>query len=204
MANKRMFSCDVVESERFLLELHPSAQCLFFHLCMNSDDEGYCHSPRLIMRNCGASMDDFTALVSNGFVIPFDSGVCLIRHWFVCNYKDRSKMNATLRTQEKALVELVDNIYELKENIMSTNRENRVVEDIFSIDDRTGEVILQGSLVHDSVYKNSQVEEELQEGKPTAVSNNLTAIEYQKRCALEEELTKFREKQKAKANNIPQ
>ena len=49
MANRRMFSLDVVDTDRFL-DMSASAQALYFHLGMRADDDGFVSSPRKIAR----------------------------------------------------------------------------------------------------------------------------------------------------------
>ncbi len=78
MANRRMFSLDVVDTDIFL-DMPASSQNLYFHLGMRADDDGFVSSPKKITKlvNCGE--DDLRVLISKGFVIPFDSGVVVIR-----------------------------------------------------------------------------------------------------------------------------
>lgn len=89
---RRMFSEKIIESDAFM-EMSPSAQCLYFHLNMAADDDGFINRPNSIKRMCGASDEDMDALISNGYIIRFDSGVVVIVHWKLHNYipKDRYK-----------------------------------------------------------------------------------------------------------------
>ena len=73
MANRRMFSMTVIDTDYFL-ELPISSQCLYFHLGMWADDDGFISSPKRIMRMVGSSEDDFKNLVAKNFLIPFESG----------------------------------------------------------------------------------------------------------------------------------
>lgn len=79
MANKRMFSREIVESDSFL-DMPVSARCLYFHLGLQADVKGFV-APRKVMRMTGAGDDDLKVLVVKGFVIPFESGVIIITHW---------------------------------------------------------------------------------------------------------------------------
>lgn len=88
MANRRMFSLDVVDTDNFL-DMPISAQCLYFHLGMRADDDGFVSSPRRIVKLANCSSDDMKILVSKGYVIPFESGIVVICHW---------KQNNSIRT----------------------------------------------------------------------------------------------------------
>lgn len=74
MANRRMFSLDVVDTDRFL-DMSASAQALYFHLGMRADDDGFVSSPRKIAKASNCGLDDLTLLAAKGFIIPFESGV---------------------------------------------------------------------------------------------------------------------------------
>lgn len=74
MANRRMFSKDVIDSDRFL-DMPPTAQNLYFHLGIQADDDGFVSSPKRVKRACGAADDDLKLLEKKGFIISFESGV---------------------------------------------------------------------------------------------------------------------------------
>ena len=90
MANKRMFKKEIVESDPFVL-MPISAQALYFHLCMNADDDGILNSPVKIQRAVGASEADLQTLIDKRFILSFDNGVVVIKHWLMQNTirKDR-------------------------------------------------------------------------------------------------------------------
>ena len=92
MAEKRMFSKSIVESDAFL-DMPTSSQALYMHLNMNADDEGFVNSPKKIMRICGCSDDDLKILMMKKFILTFESGVIVIKHWRINNTIrwDRSK-----------------------------------------------------------------------------------------------------------------
>ena len=100
MAQRRMFSLSVVDTDRFLT-LPVGAQCLYFHLGMRADDDGFVSSPRKIMSFVTCSEDDFSILIAKGFVIPFDSGVCVIRDWKENNYSQTDRYHPTRYVTEK-------------------------------------------------------------------------------------------------------
>lgn len=84
MAEKRMFSQRIVDSDSFL-DMELSAQALYFHLCMNADDDGFVNNPKRIQRAIGANDDDITQLLDNRFLLKFESGVVVIEHWWIHN-----------------------------------------------------------------------------------------------------------------------
>lgn len=90
MAERRMFAKSVIDSDLFL-DMPPTTQMLYFHLAMRADDDGFINNPRCIQRMIGASDDDMRILIAKQFILTFQSGVIVIRHWKIHNYiqKDR-------------------------------------------------------------------------------------------------------------------
>lgn len=107
MAQKRMFSLSVVDTDAFL-GLPLSAQCLYFHLGMHGDDDGFVSSPKKIIRSTGCSNEDLELLASNGFIIPFKSGVIVIADWRINNTLKNDRYHETIYTDEKAQL-MIDN-----------------------------------------------------------------------------------------------
>ena len=110
VANRRMFSLDVVNTDRFM-EMPLTAQALYFHLGMRADDDGFIASPRQIMKAVECKQDDMKILVSKGYVIPFESGIVVIRHWKQHNYIQSDRYRKTKFLEEKSHLELVENVY---------------------------------------------------------------------------------------------
>jgi hypothetical protein len=79
-----MFTTKIIDSDAFL-EMPPSAQALYFHLNMRADDDGFVNNPRKITRYVGAAEDDLKLLILKRFIIAFDSGVIVIKHWRMHN-----------------------------------------------------------------------------------------------------------------------
>lgn len=104
MAQRRMFSRKITETDRFL-EMPLSSQALYFHLNMGADDEGFIDKAKTIQRTIGASDDDMKLLIAKGFLIPFDSGVVVIRHWRIHNYIQSDRFQSTLYQSDKAQLE---------------------------------------------------------------------------------------------------
>lgn len=101
MAERRMFAKTIVTSDIFL-DMPLSARCLYFTLGMFADDDGFVNNPRSIMRQTGASIDDLNILLAKKFVISFESGVIVIRHWKINNYLRTDRYHETECLEEKS------------------------------------------------------------------------------------------------------
>ena len=112
-----MFSLDIVDTDAFL-DMPQTSQLLYFHLAMRADDEGFIGNPKRIMRMIGAGDDDIKVLISKKFIIPFESGVCVIKHWLIHNTIRMDRFNPTNYIDEKNNLILKDNkAYKLLEII---------------------------------------------------------------------------------------
>lgn len=107
MASRRMFSKDVVCSDRFL-DMPASAQALYFQYGLEADDDGFVSAPKKILRLTNASDDDLKILVAKGFLIPFDSGVVVIRDWKINNYLRRDRYTPTRFKEEFEQLDTID------------------------------------------------------------------------------------------------
>ena len=113
MAQKRMFSNLVVGSDEFL-EMPDSSQNLYFHLSMQADDDGFVDNWKSILRMTGKKEDDLKILIAKSFVLPFNSGVLVIKHWKLNNYIQKDRYKETLYKNEKSkLVTDENNVYNL-------------------------------------------------------------------------------------------
>ena len=108
MAERRMFAKTIIDSDAFL-DMPSSAQALYFHLAMRADDDGFINNPKKIQRVVGASEDDIKLLILKKFIIPFESGVVVIKHWKIHNYIRNDRYKETMYQEEKALLTLKDN-----------------------------------------------------------------------------------------------
>lgn len=99
-----MFSKKITDTDSFL-DMPLSTQALYFHLNMGADDEGFVDNVKKIQRSIGASNDDLKVLVGKGFLIPFESGVVVIRHWRIHNYIQADRFQATIHQNEKEQLE---------------------------------------------------------------------------------------------------
>lgn len=108
MAEKRMFAKTIIDSDAFL-DMPMSSQCLYFHLCMRADDDGFINNPKKIQRMIGASDDDLKVLAAKKFIIPFESGVVVIKHWRIHNCIQNDRYKETSYLEEKSSLGLKDN-----------------------------------------------------------------------------------------------
>lgn len=131
MAEKRMFSNKVIGSDAFL-EMPDSTQNLYFHLSMSADDDGFVDKVKTIMRMTGKKEDDLKILIAKSFVIPFDSGIVVIRDWRINNYLRKDRYNETIHLKEKSqLILTQNNSYALKDTVgipVVYTEENRLEE----------------------------------------------------------------------------
>ena len=108
MAEKRMFTKKIVDSDAFL-DMPLSTQSLYFHLNMRADDDGFINNPKKIQRMIGASEDDLKLLVAKRFVICFENGVIVIKHWRMHNTLRKDRYNPTTYQEQLSMLEIKDN-----------------------------------------------------------------------------------------------
>ena len=123
MAEKRMFTGKITDSDAFL-EMPLSAQALYFHLNMNADDDGFVNNPKKIQRSVRASEDDLKLLIVKRFIIGFESGIIVIKHWRMHNTLRKDRYNPTQYQEEFATLALKEGrIYTEKKdgNQLATN-----------------------------------------------------------------------------------
>ncbi len=113
IAERRMFAKTIIDSDVFI-DMPISARLLYYDLGMRADDDGFVNSPKKIVRMIGASQDDLNVLISKNFIIPFDSGVVVIRHWKLHNYIQKDRYKETTYKQEKSMLSTDENnVYKL-------------------------------------------------------------------------------------------
>lgn len=104
MANKRMFNMKIVDSDAFL-DMPLSTQALYFHLNMRADDDGFVGNPKKIQRLVGASEDDLKLLIAKRFLLVFEDGVIVIKHW---------RMHNTIRKDRYTQTSYIEELNQLK------------------------------------------------------------------------------------------
>ena len=108
MAERRMFTQKIVDSDAFL-DMPLTTQALYFHLNMRADDDGFVNNPKKIQRMIGASEDDLKLLVAKRFILAFENGVIVIKHWRMHNLLRKDRYNPTQYQDQMASIELKDN-----------------------------------------------------------------------------------------------
>lgn len=108
MAERRMFAKSIIDSDAFL-DMPLSAQALYFHLSMRADDEGFVNNPRKIQRMINGSVSDYDALLLRRFILEFESGVIVIKHWRVHNYIQSDRRKPTLYQDELSSLDVKEN-----------------------------------------------------------------------------------------------
>ena len=101
MAERRMFAKTIIDSDAFL-DMPITSQLLYFHLSMRADDDGFINKPKTIMRMCGCKDDDLRLLAAKKFLIPFETGVVVIKHWKIHNYIRNDRYKETKYKEEKS------------------------------------------------------------------------------------------------------
>jgi hypothetical protein len=128
MAARRMFSLKIIDTDAFL-EMPVTSQCLYFHLSLRADDDGFVASPRKILKMIGSNEDDLKILVAKKFIIPFDSGICVIKHWRIHNYIQSDRYHATIYKDELNQLDTSENgSYDIKciQNVSRMDTEVRL------------------------------------------------------------------------------
>lgn len=101
-----MFAKSVTESDEFL-ELSKNAQCLYYHLCMYADDDGFINNVKSVLRIVGSTKEDLEELKRTNYIHEFDSGIILVMHWKAHNYIQKDRYKPTVYIDEKNKVEII-------------------------------------------------------------------------------------------------
>jgi hypothetical protein len=105
MAERRMFSKTIIDSDVFL-DMPLSTQALYFHLAMRADDEGFVNNPKKVQRMVGASEDDLKLLIMKRYILTFESGIIVIKHWKIHNYIQNDRFKPTTYVEERSTLTL--------------------------------------------------------------------------------------------------
>ena len=198
MAQKRMFNKTVVESDEFI-EMPDSSQNLYFHLSMNADDDGFVDNWKSIMRMTGKKEDDLKILIAKKFIIPFESGVIVIRHWRLNNYIRNDRYKETIYKAEKLAISRDEElVYQMDTNGIPSIDKSSI--DKSSIDKNSIVLPLSEDKSSPSLAKANEIQEnslkdkELLKGKrKTAKASKHKYGEYKNVLLKDEELQKLKE-----------
>lgn len=120
MAERRMFTMKIVDSDAFL-DMPLSAQALYFHLNMRADDDGFVNNPKKIQRMIGANDDDLKVLITKRFVLAFESGIVVIKHWRMHNSLRKDRYHPSQYQDEVNQLILKENgAYTEQEHVLAT------------------------------------------------------------------------------------
>ena len=135
MAERRMMSKKIIDTDNFL-DMPQSTQCFYFHLLLRADDDGFIQSPKSIMRITGCKDDDLKLLNAKGFVIGFETGVIVIRHWRIHNYVQSDRYSKSELPEAKC-VELKNKVYEVAGQPMNpdnTYMDTKCIQNGYNLD----------------------------------------------------------------------
>lgn len=182
MAERRMFAKTIIDSDAFL-DMPHSTQLLYFHLSMRADDDGFINNPKNIMRMIGCKEDDIKILIMKKFLLPFESGVVVIKHWLVHNYIQKDRYRETKYKDEKSLLKL-------DENKAYTMMDTKCIQDVSKVDTQ---VRLEIELGKDSIDNNITTSEEKSSTVDTAKASKHKYGEYKHVLLKDEELQKLKQ-----------
>lgn len=141
MAERRMFAKTIIDSDAFL-DMPLSTQALYFHLSMRADDEGFINNAKKIAKMIGSTEDELKLLIAKKFLIPFESGVVVVKHWKIHNYIQNDRFKPTVYTDEKSRLRLKPNKAYTTQCIQSVSKldaQDRLGKD------RLGKVSIEGN-----------------------------------------------------------
>ena len=113
MATRRMFSREVMDSDIFI-DMTTNAKLLYVYLNLNADDEGFISNPKAVARFTGLAIENMEELEKNGFIIPFNTGVIVVTHWYMHNQIRKDRAKKTMHLNELSKVKLKNKKYTKK------------------------------------------------------------------------------------------
>lgn len=177
MAERRMFAKTIIDSDAFI-DMPATARLLYYDLSMRADDDGFINNPKKIIRMTSASDDDLNVLIAKKFVIPFEDGIVVIKHWLIHNYIRKDTYNETLCKEQKSMLIVDENkVYKL----IDTNRRRAVDEPSTQV--RLGK----DRLDKDNIYIPAC------EGEPSSAATVKASEIHQKNSLKDEELQSVEE-----------
>ena len=154
MAERRMFAKTIIDSDAFI-DMTISARLLYYDLAMRADDDGFVNSPKKIMKFVGASVDDMNVLIARQFIIPFESGVVVIKHWRIHNYIQKDRYKPTSYQEEMENLTLKNGAYYTENLPDVSNLDTECIQDVYEMDtqvrlgkDRLGKDRIESTRAH--------------------------------------------------------
>ncbi|MGN0695059.1 MAG: DNA replication protein [Lentihominibacter sp.] len=133
MAERRMFAKTIIDSDAFL-DMPLSTQSLYFHLSMRADDDGFVNNPKKIQRMIGCGDDDLKLLIAKSFLIPFDSGIVVIKHWKIHNYIQKDRYKPTVYHEEAEQLGIKDNKTYTLDNSGKKQLDTECIQDVSKLE----------------------------------------------------------------------
>ena len=209
-----MFDKTITNSDDFL-ELPDSSQVLYFHLNMNADDDGFVNNWKSILKMTGTKEDDLKILIAKSFVIPFDSGVIVIKHWRINNYLRNDRYKQTTYKMELSMLETDENgeyllsnndigipmVYPVKNSIVKNSIDNNSIgQNIFDYYQQEIGILSPSQYEKLNNYIIEYGEDKVKEAIDTASGNNVRTMKYVEGC-LKNNITKYSYKTKKEVDN---
>ena len=183
MAERRMFAKTIIDSDAFL-DMPHSTQLLYFHLSMRADDDGFINNPKNILRMIGCKDDDLKILLTKKFLLPFESGVVVIKHWQIHNYIQKDRYRETKYKEEKSMLQLDENkAYTMKNDIC--------IQNVYNLDTQDRDRLELGK---DSIDINTIPASEEKSSSASVKANKHKYGEYKNVLLKDEELQKLKDK----------
>lgn len=187
MAERRMFAKTIIDSDAFI-DMPLSTQALYFHLSMRADDDGFINNPKKIQRMIGATDDDLKLLLAKRYILAFDSGVIVIKHWKIHNYIQKDRYKPTVYIEEKSSLKLKDN-----------GSYTECIQDGYNLEtqDRIGKVSIgKVSIEEDSINKEASPLDEFPDEVQDAIKSFMAMRKKQKKPMTENAIKRLVKKLK--------
>lgn len=193
MANRRMFSLDVIDTDVFL-EMPLTTQALYFQLGMRADDDGFVSSPKRVLKMLDCKPDDLRILISRGYVIVFETGVIVITDWKKNNFIRNDRYKPTVYQKEMEKLSVSDGTYTLNSVGIPKDNQNGYQMD-------TQVRLGKDSIVYNNTFTNVKVTSNPEPENPK-IADVFTQIQelYNSICKSYPRLTKISEKRKKAIN----
>jgi hypothetical protein len=169
-----MFAKTIIDSDAFL-DMSLSTQALYFHLAMRADDDGFINNPKKIMRMIGSSDDEMKILIAKQYIIPFDSGIVVIRHWRIHNYIQKDRYHPSACEEKALLVSARGKAYEILDTTVDTNMDTSCTQGCIQ-DGNIGKVRL------GKVRLDKDIDSENSEGVSTHTPYQKIVALYHEKC----------------------
>ncbi len=125
MGSRRMFSLSVVDTDKFI-DMPITARLLYYELGMRADDDGFISSAKKIVRMVGCSEDDLKLLIAKDYIICFESGIVVIKHWKMHNYIPKDRYHKTIFQEEYSKLQQENDVY--------TFSDTPCIQDVYNTD----------------------------------------------------------------------